>query len=62
MRFREIADARGAVLFNRKGGSEAGRSSFAERHVRDGLGSFSDHGRIMVEIAPPSWLEFSLVS
>ena len=26
----------------RKGGSEAGQSSFAERRVRDGLGSFSD--------------------
>ena len=41
-RFREIAGARNAVFFNRKGGSEAGQSSFAERRVRDGLGSFSD--------------------
>ena len=29
MRFREIADERNAVFFNRKGGSEAGKSSFA---------------------------------
>ena len=32
-------------VFNRKGASEAGQSSFAERCVRDGLGSWSDHGR-----------------
>ena len=50
--FPEIADARNAVFFNRKGGSEAGQSSFAERCVRDGLGSWSDHGRIMVGIVP----------
>ena len=41
----EIADARNAVFFNSKGGSEAGQSSFAERCVRDGLGPWSDHGR-----------------
>ena len=45
MRFREIADARNAAFSNRMGGSEAGKSSFADRRVRDGLGSFSDHGR-----------------
>ena len=49
MRSREIADARNAAFFNRRGGSEAGKSSFAERCVRDGLGSWSDHGRIMVD-------------
>ena len=27
-----------------------------------GLGSFSDHSRIMLGIVPPLWLEFSLVS
>ena len=55
MHFREIADARNAVFFNRKGGSEACKSSFAERCVRDGLGlgSFSDRARIMVGIVPP---------
>ena len=47
-----------AVFFNRKGGSEAGKSSFAERRVRDGLGSWSGHARIMVGIVPPLWLEF----
>ena len=59
--FREIADARNAVVFNRRGGSEAGKSSFAERRVRDGLGScsgheWSDHARITVG----SWSESSL--
>ena len=53
MRFREIADAGYAAFFNRKGGSEAGKSSFAERRARDGLGSCSDHGRIMLGIVPP---------
>ena len=43
MRFREIADARHAVFFNRTGGFEAGKSSSAERRLRDG------HGRIMFE-------------
>ena len=62
MRFREIADARNAAFFNRKGSSEAGKSSFAKRRVRDGLGSFSDHGRIMLTIVPPLRLEFSVVS
>ena len=62
MHFREIADARNAAFFNRKGGSEAGKSSFAERHVRHGLGSFSDHGRIMLGVVPPLRLEFSVVS
>ena len=42
MRSREIADARNAVFFNRRDGSEASKSSFAERCVRDGLGSFSE--------------------
>ena len=32
-------------IFNRTGGSEAGKSRSAERRVRDGLGSFSDHAR-----------------
>ena len=44
MRFREIADARNAMFFNRKGCSEACKSGFAERRAQDGLGSFSDHG------------------
>ena len=58
IRFREIADARNGAVFNRKGGSEAGQSSsFAERCVRDGLGSFSDHGRIMLGIVPALRLE-----
>ena len=42
MRFREIADARNAVFFNRTGGFEPGKSSSAERRLRDGLGSWSD--------------------
>ena len=42
---RDTADAQNAMFFNRKGGSEAGKSSFAERRVRDGLGSCSDHAR-----------------
>ena len=41
MRFREIADARKAVFFNRTGGFEPGKSSSAERRLRDGLGSWS---------------------
>ena len=45
MRFGEIADERNAVFFNRTGGFKPGKSSSAERRVRDGLGSFSDHGR-----------------
>ena len=43
--FPEIADARHAVFLKKKGGSEAGQSSFAERCVRDGLGPWSDHSR-----------------
>ena len=69
MRFGEIADARNAVFFNRTGGFKPGKSSSAEQRVRDGLGSFSDHARIMlgswsgmVGIVPPLGLEFSLVS
>ena len=62
MRSREIADARNAAFFNRRGGSEAGKSSFVERCVRDGLGSCSDHGRIMLGIVPPLLLEVSFVS
>ena len=58
MRFREIADARNAVFFKRTGGFEPGKSSSAERRLRDGLGSWSDHARIV----PPLRLEFSLVS
>ena len=54
MRFREIADARNAVFFSRTGGFDPGKSSSAERRLRDGLGSFSDHGRIMLGIVPPS--------
>ena len=45
MRCGEIANARNAVFFNGTGGSEAGKSRSAERRVRDGLGSFSDHSR-----------------
>ena len=56
MRFREIADARNAVFFNRKGGSEACKSSFAEQRVRDGLGSCLGHGRIILG----SWAKSSL--
>ena len=48
LRCGEIANARNAVFFNGTGGSEAGKSRFAERRVRDGLGSFSDHARIML--------------
>ena len=44
------------------GGSEAGKSRSAERRVRDGLGSFSDHSRLMLGIVRPLGLEFSLVS
>ena len=43
---------------NRTGGFKPGKSSSAERRVRDGLGSFSG----MVGIVPPLGLEFSLVS
>ena len=60
--FREIPDAQNAVFFNRNGSSEAGKSSFAERRVRDGLGSCSIHSRIMLGIIPPLWLECSLIS
>ena len=56
MRSREIVDARNAVFFNRRGGFEAGKSSFAERCVRDGLGSFSDHNPIMVGLFSESSL------
>ena len=48
MRCGEIANARNAVFFNGTDGSEAGKSRFAERRVRDGLGSCSDHARIML--------------
>ena len=41
----EIAKARNAVFFNGTGGSEAGKSRSAERRLRDGLGSCSDHAR-----------------
>ena len=58
MRFREIADARNAAFFYGTGGFEPGKSSSAERRLRDGFGSWSDHARIV----PPLWLEFSLVS
>ena len=46
MRCGEIANARKA--FNGTDGSEAGKSRFAERRVRDGLGSCPDHARIML--------------
>ena len=65
MRRGEIANARNAVFFNGTGGSEAGKSRSAERRLRDGLGSCSDHlGSFsgMVGIVPPLGLEFSLVS
>ena len=62
MRCGEIANARNAIFFNGTGGSEAGKSRSAERLVRDGLGSFSDHARIMLGIVRPLGLEFSLVS
>ena len=58
MRSREIADARNAAFFNRRGGSEAGKSRFPERCVRDGLGSWSDHSRNR----PIAIKKFSLVS
>ena len=45
MRCGEIANAQNAVFFNGPDGSEAGKSRFAERRVRDGLGSCSDHAR-----------------
>ena len=45
MRCGQIANARNAAFFNGTGGSEAGKSRSAERRVRDGLGSFSDHAR-----------------
>ena len=45
MRCGEIAKARNAVFFSGTDGSEAGKSHFAERRVRDGLGSCSDHAR-----------------
>ena len=52
MRCGEIAKARNAVFFNGTGGSEAGKSRSAERRLRDGLGSCSDHSR--------AWSESSL--
>ena len=48
MRCGEIANARNAVFFNGTGGSEAGKSRSAERRLRDGLGSCSDHSRIIL--------------
>ena len=62
MRCGEIANAGNAVFFNGTGGSEAGKSRSAERRLRDGLGSFSDHARIILGIVRPSGLEVSLVS
>ena len=62
MRCGEIANARNAVFFNGTGGSEAGKSRSAERRLRDGLGSCSDHARIILGIVRPWGLEFSLVS
>ena len=62
MRSGEIAKARNAVFFNGTGGSEAGKSRSAERRLRDGLGSCSDHSRINLGIVRPLGLEFSLVS
>ena len=50
MRFREIADARNAVFFDRTGG-QALRNDVRE--------TVSGHARIMVGIVPPLWLEFS---
>ena len=49
MRCGEIANARKAVFFNGTDGSEAGKSRFAERRARDGLGSCSDHARAWSE-------------
>ena len=46
MRCGEIAKA---VFFNGTGGSEAGKSRSAERRLRDGLGSCSDHARAWSE-------------
>ena len=60
MRCGEIANARNAVFFNGTGGSEAGKSRSAERRLRDGLGSFSDHARIMLGIVHPLGLEVHL--
>ena len=62
MRCGEIANARDAVFFNGTGGSEAGKSRSAERRLRDGLGSFSDHSRIILGIVRPLGLEVSLFS
>ena len=45
MRCGEIANVRNAVFFNGIDGCEARKSRFAERRVRDGLGSCSDYGR-----------------
>ena len=39
----EIVNARNAVFFHGTDGSEAGKSRFEKRQVRDGLGSHSDH-------------------
>ena len=58
MRCGEIANARNAVFFNGTGGSEAGKSRSAERRLRDGLGSCSDHARIILGIVRPLGLEF----
>ena len=59
MRFWEIADARNPVFFQTKCVPERRWSTSAVRRVRDGLmcgriilGSFSDHGRIMVGSVP----------
>ena len=60
MRCGEIANARNAASFNGTGGSEAGKSRSADRRVRYGLRSFSDHARIMLGIVRPLALEFSL--
>ena len=58
MRFREIASDSGCTkCCIGTGGFESGKSSSAERRLRDGLGSWSGHARIV----PPLWLEFSLV-
>ena len=49
MHFREVADARTAAFFNTKGGSEPGKSSSADRRLRNVLASCPDHSRIMLE-------------
>ena len=56
MRFREIADARNALFFN------VAPNLASQALWNDVCETVSGHGRVMVRIVPPLWLEFSLVS